>query len=87
MRIDKFLKNSRIIKRREVAKDACEGGRVSINGKVAKPGSEVKVGDVIAVSFGGKSVKAEVLKLSEHVTKESALEMYKRLDGGGDVIG
>jgi ribosomal 50S subunit-recycling heat shock protein len=82
MRVDKFLKNSRLIKRREVAKEACEGGRVSLNGKVAKPSTEVKVGDVIEISFGGKSVKAEIMKLSEHVTKASALEMYTILSGG-----
>ena len=79
MRIDKFMKVSRIIKRRTVANEACSGGRVSINGKVAKAGDRVKVGDIIEISFGDKSLKARVLVLSEHVTKENASEMYEIL--------
>ena len=77
MRIDKFLKNSRLIKRRTVAHDACEGGRVKINGKTAKPASEVNIGDVIEISFGSNSTKLEVLAVTEHVTKEDSKEMYK----------
>ena len=77
MRLDKYLKVSRIIKRRAVANDACDGGRVSVNGKVAKAGLEVKVGDVIAVRFGEKSTKYEVVTLSEHVLKADAAGMYK----------
>lgn len=77
MRIDKFLKNSRLIKRRTVAHDACEGGRVKINGKTAKPASEVNIGDVIEISFGSNATKLEVLSVTEHVTKEASKEMYK----------
>ena len=77
MRLDKYLKVSRIIKRRAVANDACDGGRVSVNGKVAKAGLEVKVGDVIEVRFGEKSTKYEVITLSEHVLKADAAGMYK----------
>ena len=77
MRIDKFLKNSRLIKRRTVAKDACEQERIFINGKVAKPGSEVKPGDEILIKFGNGELKARVMLLTEHVTKESAAQMYE----------
>ena len=77
MRIDKFLKNSRLIKRRSVAKDACEQERIFINDKVAKPGSVVKLGDVILIKFGNSEIKAVVLGLSEHATKENALTMYE----------
>lgn len=79
MRIDKYLKTSRLIKRREVAKEACEGGRITVNGKAAKPGTEVKVGDTIAMRLGSRLVTVEVLALTEHVTKETALLMYKQL--------
>ncbi|MTI46489.1 S4 domain-containing protein [Sporosalibacterium faouarense] len=79
MRIDKFLKNSRIIKRRTVAKEACEKGRVFINGKEAKPGSEVEVGDVIEINFGTNALKVEVLEVLEHVPKNKAVELYKTL--------
>ena len=77
MRLDKYLKVSRIIKRRTIANDACDGGRVSINGKVAKAGTEVKVGDVIEVRFGEKSTRYQVVTLSEHVLKADAAGMYK----------
>ena len=77
MRLDKYLKVSRIIKRRTVANEACDAGRVSINGKVAKAGAEVKVGDVIEIEFGNRSVKAEVLRITETVKKEEAAEMFK----------
>jgi ribosomal 50S subunit-recycling heat shock protein len=77
MRIDKFLKNSRLIKRRTIAKEACEQERILINGKPAKPGSEVKVGDVILIQFGNAQIKARVLVLSEHSTKEAAATMYE----------
>ena len=77
MRIDKFLKVSRIIKRRTVANDACDGGRVSVNGKIAKAGLEVKVGDIIEVRFGEKSTIYEVVTLSEHVLKADAAGMYR----------
>ena len=77
MRLDKYLKVSRIIKRRTVANDACDGGRVSVNGKIAKAGLEVKVGDIIEVHFGEKSTKYEVVTLSEHVLKADAAGMYR----------
>lgn len=79
MRIDKYLKNARIIKRRTIAKEACEQGRVIVNGKVAKPGTEVKVGDIIELNFGTNNMKIEVLEISEHVTKENAVNMYKSI--------
>lgn len=76
MRIDKFLKNSRIIKRRTVAKEACEQGRVLVNGKIAKPGTLVNIGDIIEINFGTRTMKIEVLQLLEHVTKDNAHNMY-----------
>lgn len=80
MRVDKFLKNSRLIKRRTVAKEACEQGRVKVNDKNAKPGTEVEAGDIIVVEFGIRTIKAEVLDLKEHVTKDGAKEMYKIIE-------
>ena len=77
MRLDKWLKVSRLIKRRTVANEACDGGRVTVNGKVAKAGLEVKVGDVIEIRFGDKTSKYEVVTLSEHVLKEDAAGMYR----------
>ena len=79
MRIDKFLKVSRVIKRRTVAADACDGGRIEINGKVAKPSKDVKVGDIVAVSFGNNTMRFEVLSVDEHQTKQSAENMYRLL--------
>lgn len=76
MRIDKYLKVSRIIKRRTVANEVCEQGRVKINDKIAKPGSEVKVGDVIEIQFGNNTTTIEVTRISEHVVKDEAKEMY-----------
>lgn len=84
MRLDKYLKVSRIIKRRTVAKEACEGGRVSINTKVAKPGTEVKEGDIIEIRYADKSLKAKILNISEHVTKDNAKNMYEILAGEED---
>ncbi len=77
MRIDKYLKVSRLIKRRTVANDACTAGRVSINGKPVKAGADVKVGDKIEIGFGEKKIKVEVLSVAEHATKDTASEMYK----------
>ena len=77
MRLDKFLKVSRIIKRRIVANEACDGGRVSINGRVAKASADVKVGDIIEIAFGTNTLKAEVLKVAEAVKKDDAAEMYR----------
>lgn len=77
MRIDKFLKVSRLIKRRTVANDACSGDRVQINGRAAKPGDRVKVGDKITLFFGNNVLNVEVLSLEEHVKKDDAKDMYK----------
>ncbi len=79
MRIDKYLKVSRLIKRRTVANDACDAGRVSVNGKPVKASYDVKVGDVIEIGFGTRSVRAEVTSLQESIRKEDAREMYKLL--------
>lgn len=79
MRIDKFLKNARIIKRRPVAKEACDGGRVKINGKTAKAGDEVNPGDVIEVSFGEQTFRGEVLDVRDNVSKKEAGTLYKTL--------
>ena len=79
MRLDKYLKVSRLIKRRTVANEACDGGRVSLNGKPAKAGSEVKPGDIIEVAFGQRSLKVEVLSVSETAAKADAPAMYREL--------
>jgi len=79
MRIDKFLKVSRVIKRRTIANEACDAGRVLINDKVIKASAEVKVGDIVEVLFGGKSVKVEVLSLKETTKKDEAQELFKYL--------
>lgn len=79
MRLDKYLKVSRLIKRRTVANEACSAGRVSVNGKIAKPGTEVKEGDIIEIGFGTKSVRVEVLAVMETVRKETAAELYRYL--------
>ena len=79
MRLDKYLKVSRLIKRRTVANEACDAGRISINGKVAKASVNVKVGDVITIKFGTKEVNVEVTDVRENVKKEEAGEMYKNL--------
>ena len=79
MRLDKWLKVSRLIKRRTVANEACDGGRVSLNGKKAKAGSEVKPGDIIEVAFGQRSLKVEVLSVSETAAKADAPAMYREL--------
>lgn len=79
MRIDKFLKVSRIIKRRTIANEACDAGRVLINDKVVKASAEVKVGDIVEVLFGGKSVKIDVLSLKETTKKDEAQELFKYL--------
>ncbi len=81
MRIDKFLKVSRIIKRRTVASEACTAGRITLNGRTAKAGAEVKIGDTVEVSLGPKKMKFEILSLSEHVKKDDAAEMYRVLEG------
>lgn len=77
MRLDKYLKVSRLIKRRTVANEACDAGRVLINDKVAKAGANVAVGDKITIRFGNKEVKVEVLAVEETVRKEEAKELFK----------
>ena len=79
MRLDKYLKVSRIIKRRTVANEACDAGRVEVNGKVARASYDVKVGDVIKVSLGSNEREYEELEVLEHALKEDAAKMYKSL--------
>ncbi len=79
MRLDKYLKVSRIIKRRTVANEACDGGRVSVNGKVARASYEVKIGDIIEVGFGTRTVKVKVEAINETTTKEGAEGMFSVL--------
>jgi len=81
MRIDKFLKVSRVVKRRTVANEVCTAGRVEINGKVVKPGAEVKEGDEVSIRFGNGVTTFRVLKVRETVRKEEATEMYELLTG------
>lgn len=80
MRIDKFLKVSRLIKRRSMANEACSADRILLNGKVVKPSKEVKVGDIITVCFGNKTVTVRVLNTREVVRKDEAAEMYEVVD-------
>ncbi len=80
MRLDKFLKVSRIIKRRTVANDVCSMGRVSVNGREAKPSVKLKVGDVVTVVFGNGSVQFKVLSIQETVRKEDASSMYELIE-------
>lgn len=84
MRLDKYLKVSRIIKRRTVAKEVCESGRVSINNKIAKPSTDIKEGDIIQITFANRILKAEIINIAEHVKKENAKEMYIILEGEED---
>lgn len=79
MRLDKWLKVSRLIKRRTVANEACDNERVSVNGRPARASYDVKVGDVLELRFGEKTVKVEVLTVAEHVGKADASAMYKEL--------
>lgn len=79
MRLDKYLKVSRLIKRRTVANEACDNGRVTINGAVAKASANVKEGDIIAISFGNKEVKVRVLDVMETVKKDEAKELFEYL--------
>ncbi|WP_446898055.1 RNA-binding S4 domain-containing protein [Clostridium sp. LBM24168] len=77
MRLDKYLKVSRIIKRRTIAKEACESGRVNINGKVAKPSNEIKEGDIIEIRYANNVLRARILNVKQHVVKEDAQNMYE----------
>jgi ribosomal 50S subunit-recycling heat shock protein len=80
MRIDKFLKVSRVIKRRTVANEACDAGRVTINGRPAKASAEVKEGDIVEIGFGTGKTRFQVLKVTETVRKEDAAAMYRLLE-------
>ncbi len=80
MRLDKYLKVSRIIKRRTVANEACTGGRVTLNGKTAKPGAEVKPGDIMTIRFGDHLGRYEILSVPAVVRKESAADLYRILE-------
>lgn len=79
MRLDKYLKVSRVIKRRSVANDACDTGHVSVNGKVAKPSTDVKEGDVVSVRFGANETVFKIKSVSEHASKTDAAAMYEML--------
>jgi len=82
MRLDKYLKISRIIKRRTVANEACDAGRVLVNGKPARASYDVKVDDILELQLGSRSVKAQVLSVNEYARKEAAAEMYRILSDG-----
>ena len=79
MRLDKYLKVSRLIKRRTVANEACDNARISVNGRPAKASYDVKVGDKIEISMGGRTVAVEVLQVAENVRKDDAAAMYKEI--------
>lgn len=80
MRLDKYLKISRIIKRRTVANEACDAGRVLVNGKVARASYDVKIGDIIEISFGARDFKAQVTDISEVIRKDDAATLYKIIE-------
>jgi len=79
MRIDKYLKVSRLIKRRTIANEACDAGRVSVNGRIVKSSYDVKIGDVIEIKLGERVTKVEVVSIAEHVLKNDAVGLYKVL--------
>lgn len=85
MRLDKYLKVSRIIKRRTVANEACSGGRVTLNGKVAKPGAEVRAGDIMTIRFGDHYGRYEILSTPETTKKDNAGEMYRIISEDSEV--
>lgn len=76
MRLDKYLKITRLIKRRTVANEACDAGRIAVNGKIARASYDVKVNDIIEINLGNHPLKVKVLKVSEYATKDSASEQY-----------
>jgi ribosomal 50S subunit-recycling heat shock protein len=80
MRLDKYLKISRIIKRRTIANEACDAGRVMVNGKVARASYDVKVGDVLEIEFGTRVVKVQVTQITESVKKDDAVSLYKIIE-------
>ncbi|WRS28236.1 RNA-binding S4 domain-containing protein [Oscillospiraceae bacterium MB08-C2-2] len=77
MRLDKYLKVSRLIKRRTIANEACDAGRISANGKAARASYEVKPGDLLEIQLGARGLKVRVLQVTEHVNKEGASELYE----------
>lgn len=79
MRLDKYLKVSRLIKRRTVANDACDGGKITVNGKVAKASYDVKVGDVIEITFGERKIAVKVETINEYAKKDDAAAMYSAI--------
>lgn len=79
MRLDKYLKVSRLIKRRTVANEACDNGRVSVNGRIVKAGYEVKVGDRIEIALGARTLTVEVLQIADNVRKDDAIAMYREI--------
>ena len=81
MRLDKYLKVSRIIKRRTIAKEVCESGKVYVNDKQAKPGTDVEAGDVIVIKYASKELKAKITMIEEHTKKEKANLMYEIIEG------
>ncbi|MBS6546139.1 MAG: RNA-binding S4 domain-containing protein [Clostridiaceae bacterium] len=80
MRLDKYLKVSRLIKRRTIANDACDAARIEVNGRPAKASYQVKVGDVIEIAFGQRTMKVEVLDVAEHVLKNDAAGLYREIE-------
>lgn len=80
MRLDKYLKVSRVIKRRTVANEACDAGRVTVNGKVARASYDVKVGDVVEIAFGTRTVKFEITEVSEVIRKDDAAALYRIIE-------
>ena len=80
MRLDKYIKDSRLIKRRTVANEACDGERVSVNGRQVKASYQVKLGDVIEIAFGQRTLKVEVTQISETVSKSDAPAMYREIE-------
>ena len=81
MRLDKFLKVSRLIKRRTVANEACDGGRIAVNGRPVKASYDVKIGDIIEITFGNRTVKAQVDVINEYAGKADAADMYTIIEG------
>lgn len=79
MRLDKFLKVSRLIKRRTVANDACDAARISVNGKPAKASYQVKIGDIIEIAFGQRTMRVEVVEIADHVLKNDASGLYREI--------
>lgn len=80
MRLDKFLKVSRVIKRRTLAKEVCDRGQVAVNGRAAKAGTEVKSGDILVINFGHRTLKLEIVSIQENVPAKLAAELYKVIE-------